>query len=148
MSYEFLDHTADVAVELGAATREGLFAEALRAFTDTVTDLDTVDPEEGHDLAVEAQSLEELLVEWLGELVYRFDVDGLLFSEVADLSIEEADAGLRLTGRARGEPYDEERHPLEVEIKGVTYHGLEVERSPAGSGDDEGGWRARVIFDI
>ena len=141
MTYEFLDHTADVAVELRARTREGLFAEALRAFTDTVTDLDTVDPAEGHDLEVEAVSLEELLVEWLGELVYRFDVDGLLFSEVDGVRIDETGDGLRLTGRARGEPYDEERHPLEVEVKGVTYHGLEVER-------EEDGWRAQVLFDI
>jgi len=151
MSYEFLDHTADVGVELLADSREELFAEALRAFTDTVTDLDTVDPAEGHDLEVEAETLAELLVEWLGELVYRFDVDGLLFYDVEDLAIEETGDGLRLTARALGEPYDEERHPLAVEIKGVTYHGLVVERlAEGGEGDqgDEEGWRGRVVFDV
>jgi SHS2 domain-containing protein len=141
MSYEFTDHTADVAVELKAPDREGVFREALRAFTDTVTDLETVDPDEGHDLEAEAESLEDLMIEWLGELVYRFDVDGLLFRDVADLRIEETETGHRLTGRAHGEPYDEERHPLKVEIKGVTYHELEVEQA-------DGSWRGRVIFDI
>jgi SHS2 domain-containing protein len=148
MSYEFLDHTADVAVELFADSREALFAEALRAFTDTVTDLDTVDPEEGHDLEVEAESLEELLVEWLGELVYRFDVDGLLFSDVKGVAIEETGVGYRLTGRALGEPYDEERHPLAVEVKGVTYHGLAVEGPGEGDEGDEDGWRGQVVFDV
>jgi len=141
MPYEFLDHTADVAVALDAETREELFAEALRAFTDTVTDRDTVGADEGHDLEAEAATLPELLVEWLGELVYRFDVDGLLFADVTGLVIEETDEGFRLTGRAHGEPYDKERHPLQVEVKGVTYHDLVVEQ-------DDGGWRARVIFDI
>lgn len=152
MSYEFLDHTADVAVELRADSLEELFAEALRAFTDTVTDRTTVEPRESCPLAVDAASLEELLVEWLGELVYRFDVDGLLFAEVADLAIGRTEAGFRLTARALGERFDEERHPIAVEVKGVTYHGLAVERvGRQGDSEDEegsGGWRGRVIFDI
>ncbi len=141
MTYEFTDHTADVAVELHADDRAGLFTEGLRAFTDTVTERKKVDADEGHDLEAEARSLEELMVEWLGELIYRFDVDGLLFRDVNDVRIEETGDGFRLTGRARGEPYDEERHPLKVEVKGVTYHELEIE-------EDDGSWRGRVIFDI
>ena len=143
MSYRFTDHTADVAVDLRAEDREGVFREALRAFTDTVTVLAKVDGDEGHDLTVEAASLEELMVEWLGELIYRFDVDGLLFRDVTDLTIEETGDGFRLTGRAHGEPYDEERHPLKVEIKAVTYHELAVEQEREGDS-----WRGRVIFDI
>jgi SHS2 domain-containing protein len=141
MSYEFTDHTADVAVELRAESRAGLFRDALRAFTDTVTDLRRVDGDEGHDLEASGETLEELMVEWLGELVYRFDVDGLLFRDVTGPEIEETGTGFRLTGRALGEPYDEERHPLKVEIKGVTYHELAVEQT-------DGSWRGRVIFDI
>ena len=141
MSYRFTSHTADVAVELRAASREALFAEALVAFTDTITDPAAVAPEEEHELAVEADDLPGLMVEWLGELVYRFDVDGLLFRE-AEVRIEEAPAGrFRLAARARGEPYDGDRHPLEVQVKGVTYHELRVEEA-------DGGWVGRVVFDI
>lgn len=140
MPYEFTSHTADVAVELRAASREALFADALVAFTDTVTDPERVAPEEEHELAVEAEDLPGLMVEWLGELVYRFEVDGLLFRE-AEVGIEEAGGRFRLDARARGEPYDTERHPLEVQVKGVTYHELRVEREDAG-------WTGRVVFDI
>ena len=141
MAYTFLDHTADVAVELAAPTPERLYGEALAAFTDTVTDRSAVEAAEGHDLAVEAADPEELMVEWLGELVYRFDVDGLLFAR-AEVRIEEAEGGgLRLEARALGEPYDPDRHPLKVAIKGVTYHELEVREE----GD---GWYGKVVFDI
>ena len=140
MSYEFIDHTADVAVELRARSREELYAEALRAFTDTVTALDEVDDDSEKTLSVEAEGLDELMVEWLGELVYRFDVDGLLFAR-AEVEIEEGERGLCLTARTHGESYDEERHPLKVEVKGVTYHDLLVE-------EGDGGWRGRVVFDI
>lgn len=141
MAYDFLDHTADVAVELTAESREDLFVEALSAFTDTVTEVGQVHADRERELEVDADSLEELMVEWLGELVYRFDVDGMLFSEVSELEIDEDGDGFFLTASVHGEPYDEERHPLKVEVKGVTYHELEVERT-------DGTWRGRVIFDV
>ena len=141
MAYRFTSHTADVAVELRAGFREALFADALVAFTDTVTDPERVAPEEEHDLTAEAEDLPGLMVEWLGELVYRFDVDGLLFRE-AEVRIDEAPGGrFRLAARARGEPYHPDRHPLEVQVKGVTYHELRVEKEDAG-------WTGRVVFDI
>lgn len=142
MAYEFFDHTADVAVELRSPTREELFAEALVAFTDTLTDPARVGRDEVHGLEVAAEDLPGLMVEWLGELVYRFEVDGLLFSG-AEVAIEEGEGGLRLVAKARGESYDEEKHPLEVQVKGVTYHRLEVREEGGG-----GGWFGRVIFDI
>ncbi|MFP3942216.1 MAG: archease, partial [Thermoanaerobaculia bacterium] len=143
MSYRFFDHTADVAVELAAPTRQALFADAMLAFTDTVTDPKTVEPGETHRLEVRAADAEALMIEWLGELVYRFDVDGLLFSGV-ELSIQEdAEGRLHLVADARGEPYDTEKHPLDVQVKGVTYHQLEVRQE-----EDGGGWVGRVVFDI
>jgi SHS2 domain-containing protein len=107
--YRFLDHTADVAVELRAPTRDELFADALVAFTDTTTDPATVTPREAVRIEVEADDAESLLVEFLDELVYRFEVDGMLFRE-AEVTIAEhgegEDGSLRLAAEARGEPYD------------------------------------------
>ncbi len=141
MPYQFLDHTADVAVELRASSRNALFAEALAAFVDTVTDPGTVAAEEGLGLEVEAEDLESLMVEWLGELVYRFDVDGLLFRE-AEVRVEDCGEGLRLTAEALGERFDEKRHPLKVHVKAVTWHGLVVRE------EEDGSWFGHVVFDI
>lgn len=128
-------------MELRARTRDALFAEALVAFADTVTDPATVAPEEVVGLEVEAEDAGSLMVEWLGELVYRFDVDGLLFRE-AEVRVEDSGEGLRLVAEARGERYDEERHPLKVPVKAVTWHGLEVREEADGS------WFGHVVFDI
>lgn len=142
MPYRFLDHTADVAVELRAPSRAQLFADALVAFTDTTTDPETVAPEETVRIEVEADDAESLLVEWLGELVYRFEVDGMLFRE-AEVAIEDAEGGtLRLTAEARGERYAPDRHPSRVHVKAITWHGLEVREEPDGT------WYGQVIFDI
>jgi len=142
VSYRFLDHTADVAVEIEAPTLGELYAEALAAFTDTVTERERVQPAAERRFAVESADAESLLVDWLGDLLYAFEVDSLLFRD-AEVEVEEdSDGRVRLTARARGEAYDPARHRIKVLVKAVTYHLLEVRRA------DDGGWRGRVIFDI
>lgn len=138
--HTFLDHTADIAVELRAPDREGLYARALAAFTDAVTPLEGVEPRRRRVLEVDAPDAEELMVSWLEELLYVYEVDALLLSRAA-VSIEEQGDHLHLTAIAWGEPQDPERHPTRVLLKGVTYHRLAVHR-------DGEGWFARVIFDI
>ena len=141
MPWESLDHTADVGVVVTAGDRESLFVEALRALTDCITDVNRVRPRVRREVRLVADNAELLLVEWLGEALYRFEVEGLVAAgariEIADRS----DGGLRLTGEIVGEPHSPGRHPHKVAVKAITYHGLEVAAGPAG-------WRASVIFDI
>lgn len=138
--YRFVDHTADVGADLEAATLGGLYAEALAAFTDTLTVRERVEAREERRFELEAAEREALLVDWLDELLYLWEVEGWLFRD-AEVEVEEAEGRVRLAARARGERYDPERHPSKVLIKGITWHGLTVE--PAGQG-----WHGRVIFDI
>lgn len=140
MGYRQLDHTADLAIEVTAPDRDGLFAEALLAFTDCVTDRRLVEPRVERRLSAEGETLEELLLEWLGAALVCFELDGLLFS-TARVAVRKSRAGFSVGGRCAGEAWSDARHPLKILIKGVTYHGLEV----ASAGDV---WRARVIFDI
>ena len=141
MPWEALDHTADAGVVVTAGDRESLFAEALRALTDCITDVSRVRPLESRAVEAAADDLELLLVEWLGEALYRFDTEHFLAS-AARLTISDGEGERRrLTGEMLGEPRDPGRHPHRVAVKAITYHGLEVARNPAG-------WTARLIFDI
>lgn len=142
MGYRVLDHTADTGIEVRAATPEELFAEAAVAFADTVTEVGRLAPRVKRRLAVRGDDLPDLMVEWLSELLYRYEVEGLLFAAVREVELRrEGDAGWALTARVVGEPHDPARHPLKTLVKAVTYHALEV-------GPEGEGWTARVIFDI
>lgn len=99
--------------------------------------------------------MEELLLDWLEELLYVFEVEGLLFREVAaevtqvaegEDPAEDATPAWRLVATARGEPRDLDRHPHKVLVKAVTWHGLHV--TPGAPRGGSGGWTGRVIFDI
>jgi SHS2 domain-containing protein len=140
MGYRFLNHTADVAFDVEAPTRDDLFGEALAAFTDTLTERETVEERVTRRFELRSSQLDLLLVDWLTELLYAFETEGLLF-QYADVRVTEEDGAFHLVAEARGEAEDPERHSGKVLVKAVTYHGLEVV-------EEGNGWRARVVFDI
>jgi len=140
VSYRPLDHTADLGFEIDAPDLASLYAEAARAFSDAITDVGSIRPCERRILTVEAADAELLLVEWLGELLVRFDVEGWLPAQ-ARAAVREDGEAVHLRVEADGEIFDPARHVLRVAVKAVTYHGLSVRR-------DGDVWRARVILDI
>lgn len=140
MPYRFFDHTADIGAELEAPTREGIYEQAVRAFTDAVTPLDGVEPTGEREITVAAGTLDELMIEWLEEHLYLFEVEKWM-TRRARVTLREGEDGWRLQARVAGETYDPDRHPVKVLVKGITFHQLTIE--PRGDG-----WFGRVIFDI
>lgn len=138
--YRQVEHTADLALEAEAGSREELFAEVLRGMTDCMTDPRQLRRDRRRKLEVSAPELDLLLVEWLNEALYRFEVHRELYRQAA-VEIRSEGSLFQLVAQVEGERWDPRRHRLRVAIKGVTYHGLRVE--------ERGGlWYARVVLDI
>lgn len=135
--YELVNHTADVGIRIRADTLSGLFGKAAYAMFDLIADLEGVIVKEEVVLKLDALDLKELLIKWLRELLYIYAIEGIIFKEFDVEAIGEQ----HLEAKARGERFDENRHTLNMEIKLVTYHQLEVKQGPQG-------WTAQVIFDI
>lgn len=140
MPFEFFDHTADIGVTVYGATLGELFESAAEAFTEIVTEPAEVRPDTSVAVRLEAPQLDLLLSEWLGELLYRFEIDRLLVRTTV-VSIEQRGDGYHLDAVAKGETFDPHRHRIKVLVKAVTYHALEVVPTPDG-------WRATVVLDI
>ena len=135
-SFEFIDHTADAGIRVEAPTLEDLFETAGLAFTELVTNVDSLDCRVERRFHLQEDDIETLLVSWLQELLYLLDTEDLVFGrfqvKLHDFSLEAA---------AWGDVFDPNIHAMKTEIKAVTYHQLEVTK-----GDQ--GWQAQVIFDI
>jgi SHS2 domain-containing protein len=140
VTYRLIEHTADTGLEVEAPSLGELFLDSLRGMTDCITELEQVVPVSRRSLGVRAGDLGRLLVDWLSEAVYLFEVEDLLLSH-AEVEIRESQAGFELESTVAGEPFDPDRHPVKIAIKAVTYHQLAVDQTATG-------WRARVIFDI
>lgn len=140
MGYGWLSHTADTGIEVWADSLPSLFAEAARALMQTVVDLSKVEARDRARVVCTAAELDLLLVEFLEELLYEFEVRGRVVGETK-AAVTRAGDGWRVEATLGQEPYDAARHGLRVPIKGVTYHGLELLET-------EDGWRCRVVLDI
>ncbi len=134
MRYRLLDHTADALVEAYGETISERYANAAFALFDQMTDVSTVKPVGEVKVVLSADDEEQLLVDFLQELLFIHDTDGYVFN---DFEVEVA--GLNLEAVARGEKFDPSRHPKRSVVKGVTYHNLKI---------DNKGKTLTVLFDV
>lgn len=134
--FEILEHTADIGIVAYGADLKQTFANAAKGLFSIITDLDRVAEVVERDVEVASPDIESLLVDWLSELIYLFDVDNILFKR---FEISEIDTH-HLRARVFGEKVDTARHELKLGVKAVTYHMLKVAK--------HNGYEARVILDI
>ena len=127
--YRFVEHTAELELELEADSAVGVLGEALRAFADLAGPGDG-EPLE-HPVVVEAGDLPALLAAWLDEPVFLAETERLV-PEDAQLSLSDLHLSGVVRGR-RGEP-----RPL---VKAVTLHRLRFRA-------ENGVWRGRVVLDV
>ena len=77
--FEIVNHTADVGIIAYGADISQAFANAARALFSLITELDDVAEVLHRDMELTASDEESLLVEWLNELIYLFDVENIVF---------------------------------------------------------------------
>src|SRR2546427_9318644 len=129
--YRFLEHVTDAFVEAWGETLEEAFSQAGLALFDTMLDVRSVQTKTNIEIQTNGHDEKELLYNYLEELLLLFEVKQLALGSFTVTSIVPARREFRLKGRASGEPYDRTRHSGKVEVKGVTYHLMEIEK-PAG----------------
>lgn len=133
--YELIEHTADVGVKAYGKTLSEAFEHAAEGMFDIITDESTIQPIGEYTIRLEAPDLEQLLVDWLSQLIFLNGAYDLVFGR-----FEVVLTGTSLSARVFGEKYDTKKHRMGVEIKAVTYHMLQVH--------EEKPLFVQVLFDI
>ena len=119
--YETVSHTADVMVRAFGKSIEECIENAGYALFDQLADLSKVEPKEIFRIDVEGAEPEQLLVDYLSELLYLFDTELVLLSEFHATYKNDL-----LTVQAKGEKIDKKKHEMRKAIKAVSYHMIEV----------------------
>ncbi len=133
---EFFDHTADIGFRLQRPSKKELFRDAALAMFHVIEPDTRYRSLVDYEITVESQDLEELMVNWLSELNFYFQIEGYV-----PLNIRLTFAANGLTALIQGYVVNHAVHNSEVEIKAVTYHKIYVKQV-------DGLWKAQVIFDI
>ena len=135
--YAFIDHTADLGLEIYGKDLKELFQNAGEALFEIICDRTQVVESVEKQLRVDGEDLEQLMVIWLGELLYLHDAERLLFRRFEILELEEK----TLKAVVYGEAFCEGRHTIRTTVKAVTYHQIRIKQ-------EERRWTSRVIFDV
>ena len=147
MPFELRDHTADVAVEATGETLDAVFGAVADGMAAAMCE--EIPPEgERFSLSVTAEGREQVLFDYLDELIYERDVRGVLPVEneasvtgPAESTPHERESGdeqWRVEATARGVPLD---RVTARDLKAVTYSEMDLSET------DEG-WHAYVVFDV
>ena len=135
--YRPLEHTADLGLEVWARSLPELYATAAEGMCALYFDLAAVEPREEREILAHGHDREELLIDWLGNLLYAIEVEHFLPRRFEVVELQ--DNALR--ARVWGEPFDPKRHRWRTGIKAATYHNLRVAQN------GEGLWTTTIIFD-
>lgn len=132
--YRWIEHTSELELSVRAATEEDVLRESLTALTELLLGEESDSPLEpvvSRRVTLEAPDRAGLLAEWLGELAFLSETEGLI----------PADAVLRLDGERLEATVEGRRGRPRHVVKAVTYHGLRFE-------PDGEGWHATAVLDV
>jgi len=146
MPYRYLDDltVADVAFEARGSSLEELFTAAWEATLQVmIENPNSLGKVESRNIALVEPSLDLLLHNFLQELIYYKDAEGLLL-RIEDCRIQWVEGRskfARLDARARGQMIDPKVHRLGTDVKAVTFYRFDLAR-------ENRGWRATVVLDV
>jgi len=137
MEFEIFDHTADQGIRAYGNTMEEVFLNAAKAFSYLSTDPEKVEIKEEFEIELSNSEKEELLVDWLNELIFLQDTEGVFLVKFEINTLETP----VLRAKVYGEKMDRNKHIFGSCLKAATYHYLKLEKT-------DKGWEAQIIFDV
>ncbi|MDP7198275.1 MAG: archease [Candidatus Woesearchaeota archaeon] len=134
MQFEFLEHTADVKFKCYGKTLAEVFENVVRALSHHMNRGEAVKTTKTKELKVEGTDHQNLLYNFIDEVLYLLDAENFLVAE-ATVTIE----GNKLKATIKGDDskvYDNLDH-----IKAATYAEMYVKETSEG-------WEARAVVDV
>ena len=133
--FEIVETTADIGIKVVATGIEEFFDDAAKGMFSVMFDAEIEGWPAAHEIALEAPDIESLLVDWLSELLYLFEVKKFIFGSAGFSELNEN----TLRCKALGTNYS--GSIIGTEIKAVTHHLLDV-------GTSENRYETTIIFDL
>jgi len=136
MSYRVIDVAGDIGLRAEGKTIEECFVNAGLGLYSLITDISLIELEEKKEISLSEETLEELLVSFLNELIFHFDAYGFIGKSIK-VKIKENS----LKAEVYGEFFNPEKHERRLLVKAATYHNIVLKK-------DNNLWIAEIIFDI
>lgn len=123
--FRYLDHVTDAYVEAYGDSMEEAFSYAAKGTINIMFELKDILGKSKFEFNVVGHDYSELLFNWIDEIILLIAVENKVASNF-ELKISKLDSKYQLTGHTMTEPVDISKHGYKTEIKGVTYHEMEI----------------------
>lgn len=133
---EPVEHTADIGIAVWGDSKEELFVAAGLGLCGLMYDIEAVIPDESREIKAAGYDDESLLIAWLDELIYIFEVGRFMFHGLVVNQLDERN----LVASGNGQHFDPGKHSGLREVKAATLHMLKIIKNNK--------WHAQVIFDV
>ncbi len=137
--YTILPHTADGKFQAYGDTLEEAFSNAALATASLMWDWRLVEPRLAEPVRVTGRDREQLVVKFLGEVIYLLDTKRFLLAAVRDLRMGEEDGVWTLTAAFWGDTLSD-RYEIYGGVKAVTYNEMKIEECD--------GFTVQVVVDM
>ncbi|MBW2970149.1 archease [Candidatus Woesearchaeota archaeon] len=139
MPFKFIEDVslADVAFEATGKNLDELFDSSARAVFETMADPKTIKPKVKKIIKKKAKSIENLLFEFLEEIIYLKDKDAVVFN---DVKVKVDEGKIEVVATVMGDKIQLGKQELRQDVKAVTMHYYKVEKNKF--------WKASVVLDV
>ena len=135
--YRVTTRQSELAVKVTGGSQADLFANSAFALFDVMSDVEKIEIKERMPLEVEGADRDDLLVNWMRELLYLYQRSGFLLKEFVIREVKDTSVKAEVCG----EKVDPDRHEIKQEIAAVAYHQSRMTKT----GDQ---WTAQLIFEV
>ncbi|HLC31763.1 MAG TPA: archease [Candidatus Nanoarchaeia archaeon] len=133
MTFEFLEHTADIKLKVEAKTLDALFEEIVKALAAHLNHQEPIKTTKGKTISVSGSDYPSLLYNFIDELIYLIDAENFI---PAKASVQMR--GFNLTAELTGDTAS--NYPLD-QLKAATYAEMDIKKTPKG-------WTALFVIDV
>ena len=131
---------ADIAFETYGKDLDELFENSALAIFEETAELKNVKEKEKKSVSLEANKIEDLLFDFLSEVLFLKDTHSFLFKN-SNVKITKKNDKYHLNAEFTGEPINREKHELKNDIKAITLHMFKVEKTKEG-------YKATIVVDV
>lgn len=136
-NHRIVARQSELAVRVVGTSQINLFVNAAFALFDVLTDTEKIDAKERMQLEVDGSDRDDLLVNWLRELLYLYQGSAYLLKEFTIQEMKDT----TMKAAVSGEKLDPDRHEIKQEIAAVAYDQSHMQKT----GDL---WIAQVILEV
>jgi SHS2 domain-containing protein len=123
--FRYLEHVTDAYIEAYGDSMEEAFSYAAKGTVNVMFEIKDIQGTSKVDFRIEGVDYYELLFNWLERVHLLIAIDNQVISNF-ELKISKLDSKYQLTGSGMAETIDIIKHGYKIEIKGVTYHEMEI----------------------